>query len=386
MSTKAELLNEITKFRQDAAIAWSQAEINSLETEIQNQIDRFSMDSVITKAEANTLQTTLESLKTESVDLVQIAEEKNIVTIKESYEQALIDLEVKLSEWIGLDSDLYPLDITTTNATRTEVRALFDDLESKRVILYNSITDAKQEEAILYSEADIVSDPEINIFHFDKHLTSTKGVHPAGDFTASIETGLFKNGAGIHSVDEGVLFYNTADLNLNTNSGTISMAFKIPSDVDFKGSSGYKRLFSIGEFAAEGQFIAYYNLSDNTFRFRIHDGTTAQEVTANHVYQPGFKRFTFKWSPDEMAIFIGSEKFIKNSFNLPEFFASDIIYFGSKNKNEEHINSVIDEVLISNKAEDDMKIKRWAKMNRPFNDTEDYISVPIADVVNINWL
>jgi len=259
-------------------------------------------------------------------------------------------------------------------------------LESKRVILYNSITDAKQEEAILYSEADIVSDPEINIFHFDKHLTSTKGVHPAGDFTASIETGLFKNGAGIHSVDEGVLFYNTADLNLNTNSGTISMAFKIPSDVDFKGSSGYKRLFSIGEFAAEGQFIAYYNLSDNTFRFRIHDGTTAQEVTANHVYQPGFKRFTFKWSPDEMAIFIGSEKFIKNSFNLPEFFASDIIYFGSKNKNEEHINSVIDEVLISNKAEDDMKIKRWSKMNRPFNDTEDYISVPIADVVNINWL
>ena len=370
MSTKAELLNEITKFRQDAAIAWSQAEINSLETEIQNQIDRFSMDSVITKAEANTLQTTLESLKTESVDLVQIAEEKNIVTIKESYEQSLIDLEVKLSEWVGLDSDLYPLDITTTNATRLEVRTLFDDLESKRVILYNSITDAKQEEAILYSEADIVSDPEINIFHFDKHFTSTKGVYPAGDFTASIEAGLFKNGAGIHSVDEGVLFYNTADLNLNTNSGTISMAFKIPSDVDFKGSSGYKRLFSIGEFAAEGQFIAYYNLSDNTFRFRIHDGTTAQEVTANHVYEPGFKRFTFKWGPDEMAIFIDSEKFIKNSFNLPEFFSSDIIYFGSKNKNEEHVNSVIDEVLISNKYYADEIIKAWHEIKKPFNDLQ----------------
>jgi len=133
---------------------WVNTQISEIDTSIatlQSNIDQFSSDLVLSLSEANTLKLSLDNVTAESTDIINIATSLGITTEKNNYSIALTTLIDYLNtNWLG---KTYPLTITLTQ--RTNVTTYFQNVESNKSVLINKITAVREQNANLYSDANL---------------------------------------------------------------------------------------------------------------------------------------------------------------------------------------------------------------------------------------
>lgn len=193
-NAKAEILNSLTDYRERAAAAYADSEINTAREDLQLSIDMFSKDSVITRAEANALEVNYEKYQDERADLIDLT--NNLINSgysdilndeKEAYQTAMYNLNEEISKWINNDPDNpkeYPIEnITATD--RSNIISCFRELEKTKSNLINKISyvqsDQKAVEAKDFTLEKVEDKMRLKpkgaiLFHFDKHLSSTDGI------------------------------------------------------------------------------------------------------------------------------------------------------------------------------------------------------------------
>lgn len=379
-NTKVELLNEISKYREDAAIAWAESKINTAESRLKNEIDRFSDDNVITRSEANSLETSLNELLAESEDLIETAKQNNIITIRETYENALADLEAMLTPWFGLDSKQYPLDLSSYSITREDVINQFALVQKTKIQLLNAITNKKTEEAIIYTDADIVDDITTHIFHFDKHLTSTKGIYPQYSSVSIIEGG-GRYGGALELVPGGRCILDMTKLGIDPlGDWTIAGWFKRYLPQNEEGS--WSTLFHIGDFKkANESDLAIWTNREGSFQMYSYDNLSPRQKI---IFEPEDNELT-DW------FFVGITHSKQNNLYKINIFTKNreirqewgltynkepkpLLSIGCRPfESTAEFNGLIDELLVSKKIYSNDEINRWAKMNKPFHDNNSRI-------------
>ena len=119
-------------------------------------IERFASDGYITKDEAKTLKLTLEQAISESEDILLIAEELEITTEADNYNNALDALELELTtKWIGTAENPLTYPIIITLEERTIITNLFKAVENTKSILINTISKVRQTDAIAYVDNQV---------------------------------------------------------------------------------------------------------------------------------------------------------------------------------------------------------------------------------------
>jgi phage minor structural protein len=125
-------------------------EVNQTLSNLENDIDLFSADNQLTRAEANTLKNSLNQVNAESTDLLNVSTSLGITTEKNNYSKALLDLSTVLSSWI--DQSTYPLSIIASQ--RDNVKFKFEDVQSTKSILINKINAIRQSNAQQYADTN----------------------------------------------------------------------------------------------------------------------------------------------------------------------------------------------------------------------------------------
>lgn len=95
----------------------------------------------ITKIEANSLEVSLNAIKAESENILDIAELLDIVDAKTIYETALDNLSTELNKWVGRDS--YPITVSITD--RQNISSVFSSEASARARLIDEISKTNSE-------------------------------------------------------------------------------------------------------------------------------------------------------------------------------------------------------------------------------------------------
>lgn len=148
----SELINE--KHEQNAKdyVDVQISELDGAFETLQNNIDDFSNDLKLTLAESNSLKLSLESLNSESTDLINVATNLNIDVEKTNYADALVTLTDYLNtHWLD---KIYPLTITVEQ--RDNITNYFKDVESKKSILINKIAEIREENAKEYVDQNAI--------------------------------------------------------------------------------------------------------------------------------------------------------------------------------------------------------------------------------------
>jgi len=155
-------------------------------------IERFGADGFITKDEANTLKLTLEQAIAESEDILNIAEELEIITEANNYNNALDALETELrNDWI--DQPNYPIQIISDSSPEDEriiISNLFKTVEDTKSILINTIGKVRQDDGKRYVETQITElntvlsafQTQVNEYIESKEITQTESVTLSGLF------------------------------------------------------------------------------------------------------------------------------------------------------------------------------------------------------------
>jgi hypothetical protein len=137
----ANLYNAIDSKRNNDTISYIDGEVSELNiaiTGLESDINNFSLDSILTLAEANALKISLNQVNAESTDIISIATSLNITTEKTNYSNALNTLTTYLNDnWLPDGEKIYPLSITTLQ--RTDIIDYFKNVESTKTILNNKI-------------------------------------------------------------------------------------------------------------------------------------------------------------------------------------------------------------------------------------------------------
>jgi len=147
-------------------------------------ISRFGEDGFITKSEANALKLTLEQAIAESENVIKIAEDLEIVTEKNDYVIALIDLETELrQDWI--DQPNYPIQIISDESPEDEriiISTLFKTVEDTKSKLINAIGQARQDDGKRYVETQVA---ELNtaLSAFQTQVNVYINAKPVGQIT-----------------------------------------------------------------------------------------------------------------------------------------------------------------------------------------------------------
>ena len=121
-------------------------------SDLSSDIDNFSSDGYITRAEANALKNDLLRVDTESKDIIDIAITLEITTEKDNFVTSLNDFENELrSKWI--DQPDYPIVILSTE--RETISILFKNVTNAQSILENTIELARQDDGKKYVEDQV---------------------------------------------------------------------------------------------------------------------------------------------------------------------------------------------------------------------------------------
>jgi len=144
---------------QDNATEYIDQQIQEMNGTLLNlgiDIERFGNDGYITKDESQALKLTLEQAIAESEDILLIAEELEITTEADNYNNALDALTLELmTKWIGTVENPLTYPIVVTIEERNIIIGLFKDVENKKSILINAIGKARQDDGKRYVENQI---------------------------------------------------------------------------------------------------------------------------------------------------------------------------------------------------------------------------------------
>jgi len=144
---------------QDNATEYIDQQIQEMNGTLLNlgiDIERFGNDGYITKDESQALKLTLEQAIAESEDILIIAEELEITTEADNYDNALDALTLELmTKWIGTTENPLTYPIVVTIEERNIIIGLFKDVENKKSILINAIGKARQDDGKRYVESQI---------------------------------------------------------------------------------------------------------------------------------------------------------------------------------------------------------------------------------------
>jgi phage minor structural protein len=135
-------------------------EVNESISNLNLDLNKAVADGYISKTEANVLKVNLNQIMSESYDLLDVGTQYGVDVEVTDYENALIALSTKLSNYI--DQPSYPISVLI--ADRNEISALFEDVQNKKAILLNAINDKSnadlKDELIEYTDGQI---DEVNL-------------------------------------------------------------------------------------------------------------------------------------------------------------------------------------------------------------------------------
>lgn len=130
-------------------------------------------DDKLTTIEANSIKLALDKVVAESSNILSVATSLGITTEQTNYQTSLNILTNNLNDnWLG---KTYPLAITTVQ--RTEINNQFKDLESKKTILVNKITEVRAAKA--YNDAKDYTDNNAlkqNFYYNRTKITDQEGI------------------------------------------------------------------------------------------------------------------------------------------------------------------------------------------------------------------
>lgn len=252
-------------------------QINDVKSSIDGlgiDIKRVSADGFLSKSESQLLKTSLNQVKSESTDLVNVATNLGIATEKTNYSNALSDLEAYLNNnWIGQPS--YPISLLLTD--RDTINTKFQAVQDSKSILIDKISSiqATNAENNAKNHADIgisnMSDP---FFEKNKHFFTNKSYYeeespPDLGGTGTIISGVGLNGGNVLEVaNEKWIFYRYA-IPVDVNK-TYRVRFRVRQTVN--PTSGGQ-----GIYAGVATLDANYNNitgGDGTHRYCATDGYT----------------------------------------------------------------------------------------------------------------
>jgi len=153
---------------------------------------------------------------------------------------------------------------------------------------------------------------------------------------------------------------------LNPQEGTIECWVYVP-EFWKQGISCWRRIWGIGRGSGAGMYILRYNPTNEKMVFGIYnDAGTAQDISVDKP-SIGWHFFAAKWSASEMALFIDGVKVgsIANP-SLPSSFADTVISIGCRpDYPYDNVNTLIDDLRISNRARTDAEIQTLYQSNQP---------------------
>ena len=177
-------------------------------TTLGNDIDDFSSDSKITRAEANSLEQRLNEVQAEDDDLISVSTTLGVSS--STYTTAMSALDTYLSGYINQTS--YPINITDRNIMQTK----FEDVQNEKSKLINAITAQRETNAKAYANP---TKPEgAHLFHFDRSVISTDGTEPEDGavYTLRPNEGKFSGAVAVEESTENLMVTEGAGLNLTT--------------------------------------------------------------------------------------------------------------------------------------------------------------------------
>jgi len=148
-NTKSILNNAIGDKKDDILQQQLSQDINEVDnslTDLRGDFNDAVSDAVVTEKEATNLSTSLDELKSESQDLLDTASNFKIDTARVNYNNAVVDLENKLSPFIGQTT--YPISITSTE--RNDIKLAFENVQLTKSVLINVLTSESANKARVY--------------------------------------------------------------------------------------------------------------------------------------------------------------------------------------------------------------------------------------------
>lgn len=139
---------------EDDVISYTDQQIDELKLSLLDldiNLKRISADGYITQPEAETLKNSLDQVKAESTDLINIADTLSITTEVTNYQTELTNLETTLSNWINQTD--YPKSILLTD--RDSIKLHFESVQNAKSILINAIAAKREENANTYTDGQI---------------------------------------------------------------------------------------------------------------------------------------------------------------------------------------------------------------------------------------
>ncbi|MFS1518491.1 phage tail spike protein [Bacillus sp. SCS-151] len=123
-------------------------EMNNSLYDLEEDVGKFSDDGFITFAESENLKISLNQVKSESTDFINVASSLNITTEKTNYEAELSSLELEINNWIN--QLLYPIAVTSDN--RNNITQKFENVQIAKSKLINKIASVREKNANDYTD------------------------------------------------------------------------------------------------------------------------------------------------------------------------------------------------------------------------------------------
>jgi hypothetical protein len=139
INTISDALNNNTSTVLTEYIDGKVTELNGTLAGLSSDVDTFSSDLSITKAEANSLKLAMDQAVAESGDLVLAAEVVGVTNEKTAFSTAISTLRNTVTGWTTQTTYPYPI----SEENRVVIKSLFDDVQNKKSILINTIRDTQ---------------------------------------------------------------------------------------------------------------------------------------------------------------------------------------------------------------------------------------------------
>lgn len=154
-NTKSILINKISSTREANSISYIDTQVDelngSLDT-LEDKINEYADDGMITLAEANALKLSFAQVEKESTDIINVATALNIVIEKTNYQNALDSLHSEILFWVNRPE--YPAIITVTD--RNNINTKFESVQNTKSILINKISSTREANSKSYVDTQVL--------------------------------------------------------------------------------------------------------------------------------------------------------------------------------------------------------------------------------------
>jgi len=153
---------------------------------------------------------------------------------------------------------------------------------------------------------------------------------------------------------------------LNPQEGTVEFWVYVP-EFWKQGIPYWRRIWGIGRNARAGMYVLYYYPNTGKIHFTIYNSSGVAQIISVDKPTVGWHFFAAKWSASEMALFIDGVKVgsIANP-SLPSSFADTVISIGCRPDSPyDNVNTLIDDLRISNRARTDEEIAAAYQSGQP---------------------